>query len=580
MVCRPSAPGTPARIASTSCSRFALRWVLRSGRGPSRDRTTPHRILRLESGLRLLERRGDLLPRDHSRAPRARAPRHLLRAGRLRPAEAHRPASSRLGSRGRLPRRRGRGCPALRARGGDCGPGGEGERGRRVRRASRGEGARALAAGHPGRVLGRGRACDAGADGGEPGRPLPRPGTAVRSDPHVRRRRPGGARVPALRRPRVRPHLQRARSVDAPSSRAGSTLRLRPRLPGEPPSRSRGASRGILPSRRSARARCPLSHRRQRLARQADACERERHRSRLHPGSQRAELHREGSPQHQSRFDGAVRILARHARVRGRRSGRLHRYRRLRGSRAVPRAGEGDPDRAGWRRGGADRALVLRRSGSRHRRCGEATGPGRAHLCPSRRALRRRGAADGAPQGGLVKSPMDIVILGLSITSSWGNGHATTYRGLMRELCRRGHDVLFLEHDKPWYAQNRDLPSPGYGRTELYQDVEELKSRFAEEIGNADLVIVGSYVPDGIAVARWVQAVASGIIAFYDIDTPVTLAALADGTCSYLDTALVPGFDLYLSFTGGPALRQLEISYGARAARALYCGVDPERHRS
>src|SRR5215213_8215599 len=81
-----------------------------------------------------------------------------------------------------------------------------------------------------------------------------------------------------------------------------------------------------------------------------------------------------------------------------------------------------------------------------------------------------------------------IVIIGLSITSSWGNGHATTYRGLVRELVRRGHDVLFLEHDKPWYAANRDLPNPPYGRTELYASVDDLKDRFANDVRSADLV--------------------------------------------------------------------------------------------
>ncbi|MGD9617851.1 MAG: glycosyltransferase [Alphaproteobacteria bacterium] len=175
--------------------------------------------------------------------------------------------------------------------------------------------------------------------------------------------------------------------------------------------------------------------------------------------------------------------------------------------------------------------------------------------------------------------PLRIVILGLSITSSWGNGHATTYRGLMRALCRRGHEVLFLECDKPWYRAHRDVTDPPFGTVRLYEDFAELRRRWAGEIRDADLVIVGSYVPDGIAIARWVRAVATGIVAFYDIDTPVTLAALADGTCPYLDADLVPSFDLYLSFTGGPALRLLETSYRARAARALYCSVDPERHR-
>jgi spore maturation protein CgeB len=169
-----------------------------------------------------------------------------------------------------------------------------------------------------------------------------------------------------------------------------------------------------------------------------------------------------------------------------------------------------------------------------------------------------------------------IVILGLSITSSWGNGHATTYRGLVRELVRRGHDVLFLERDVPWYAANRDLPRPPFGRTELYGSLDDLRGQHADAVGAADLVIVGSYVPDGIAVGDWAQAAASGPTAFYDIDTPVTLAALARGDCAYLDPRQIAGYDLYLSFTGGPTLRRLEREFGSPAARVLYCSVDPE----
>src|SRR5512140_551223 len=99
---------------------------------------------------------------------------------------------------------------------------------------------------------------------------------------------------------------------------------------------------------------------------------------------------------------------------------------------------------------------------------------------------------------------MRMVIIGLSITSSWGNGHATTYRGLVRALARRGHDVLFLERDVPWYAENRDLPEPPYCRTRLYRTVAELKDRFADAVRTADVTIVGSYVPEGIAVGDWV----------------------------------------------------------------------------
>jgi spore maturation protein CgeB len=175
--------------------------------------------------------------------------------------------------------------------------------------------------------------------------------------------------------------------------------------------------------------------------------------------------------------------------------------------------------------------------------------------------------------------PLRIVILGLSITSSWGNGHATTYRSLVRALCRRGHQVLFLERDTPWYAANRDWVHLPFGSVELYHEVSELRSRWRKPLAAADIVIVGSYVPDGLAVIKLVSSLATGIVAFYDIDTPVTLASLAAGECPYMSAALIPALDLYLSFTGGPVLKLLEGRYGARAARVLYCSVDPDRHR-
>ena len=173
-------------------------------------------------------------------------------------------------------------------------------------------------------------------------------------------------------------------------------------------------------------------------------------------------------------------------------------------------------------------------------------------------------------------SRLRIVVAGLSITSSWGNGHATTFRGLVRELVRRGHDVLFLERDVPWYRDNRDLPVPPYGRTVLYGSLEELYDGHTAAVREADLTIVGSYVPDGVAVGEWATREAGGVSAFYDIDTPVTLAKLARGDHEYLTPALVPRYDLYLSFTGGPTLRRIERTLGSPAARPLYCSVDPE----
>jgi spore maturation protein CgeB len=169
-----------------------------------------------------------------------------------------------------------------------------------------------------------------------------------------------------------------------------------------------------------------------------------------------------------------------------------------------------------------------------------------------------------------------IVVLGLSITSSWGNGHATTFRSLLKALARRGHAVTFLERDVPWYADHRDLPAPPYCRTILYRDLADL-DRHAPIVRDADAVIVGSYVPEGVAVGRWALAIARGPVAFYDIDTPVTLAKLAAGDEEYLTGSLLADYDVYLSFTGGPTLRRLE-AMGSPRAEALYCSVDPDVH--
>lgn len=173
----------------------------------------------------------------------------------------------------------------------------------------------------------------------------------------------------------------------------------------------------------------------------------------------------------------------------------------------------------------------------------------------------------------------DLVILGLAITSSWGNGHATTYRSLVKGLHQQGARVLFLERDQPWYADNRDAASFPHCETQLYTDIEDLKRRFAARVQSADAVIVGSYVQDGRHACDWVLDAARGVRAFYDIDTPVTLARLARDECEYLRADQIPEFDVMLSFTGGPTLLRLEAEYSARRAAALYCSVDVDVYR-
>jgi spore maturation protein CgeB len=173
---------------------------------------------------------------------------------------------------------------------------------------------------------------------------------------------------------------------------------------------------------------------------------------------------------------------------------------------------------------------------------------------------------------------MKLVVLGLTLSSAWGNGHATTFRALLSAFAARGHDVLFLERDKPWYAEHRDLPHPEFCELRYYQSVAELDD-WQEVIAEADAVMVGSYVPDGVAVGAFVQKNARGIACFYDIDTPVTLAKLARGDYEYLDPSLIPGYDIYFSFTGGPTLVRLEQEFDSPRARALYCSVDAERYQ-
>jgi spore maturation protein CgeB len=174
---------------------------------------------------------------------------------------------------------------------------------------------------------------------------------------------------------------------------------------------------------------------------------------------------------------------------------------------------------------------------------------------------------------------LDLVFLGLSITSSWGNGHATTYRALIRALHEQGHRCTFLERDVPWYAENRDEREPFGCQVELYSSLQELKKRFAEAVRSADAVIVGSYVPEGVEVAGWVTSIAHGATAFYDIDTPVTLRKLSEHDEEYISESLVRRFDLYLSFTGGKTLEIIERKFRARKAAPLYCSVDAERYR-
>ncbi len=175
---------------------------------------------------------------------------------------------------------------------------------------------------------------------------------------------------------------------------------------------------------------------------------------------------------------------------------------------------------------------------------------------------------------------MKIVLYGLTITSSWGNGHATTYRSLCKALAARGHRVVFVEKDVEWYRSNRDLPKPSYCEVRLYADWSAESKALLELSRDADAVVVGSYFPDAIAATKALFTADFGPVLFYDIDTPITLAALREhGGTAYLQAGLIPHYAAYLSFTGGPALHEIEMKFKSPRAVAFYCSVDPDLHR-
>jgi len=176
---------------------------------------------------------------------------------------------------------------------------------------------------------------------------------------------------------------------------------------------------------------------------------------------------------------------------------------------------------------------------------------------------------------------LKIVILGLSITSSWGNGHATTFRALARALHNRGHQVIFYEHDTEWYASNRDLPNPDFCKVRLFDNWAQIRSSVRRELADSDVAMIGSYFPDGLQAIDDVFQSAVPVKTFYDIDTPITISQLREtGRTQYLTSEQIPGFDVYFSFTGGPMLREIETRFGAKKVVPLYCSFDPDEYRN
>jgi spore maturation protein CgeB len=171
-----------------------------------------------------------------------------------------------------------------------------------------------------------------------------------------------------------------------------------------------------------------------------------------------------------------------------------------------------------------------------------------------------------------------ITIFGLTMSSSWGNGHATPYRAILRALHRDGHRVSFYEKDVPYYASHRDFATCDYCDLRLYPNWAAVRSDALACAAESDAVICASFCPEGAHIADEVLEMARPVKVFYDLDTPVTLGSLDRGEVEYLRREQIPQFDLYLSFTGGGTIDELTTRWGARLALPLYGCVDPDVH--
>ncbi len=175
---------------------------------------------------------------------------------------------------------------------------------------------------------------------------------------------------------------------------------------------------------------------------------------------------------------------------------------------------------------------------------------------------------------------MKLIVFGLTISSSWGNGHATLWRGLCSALGNRGHQVIFYERDVPYYAATRDYSQIAGCQLRLYSTWDDARNSAAGELVDADVAMVTSYCPDGVTASRFVLDSSATTKVFYDLDTPVTLQKVRDHEAvDYLPPEGLQGFDLVLSYTGGLSLTELQRTLGARRVAPLYGSVDPEAHR-
>ena len=176
---------------------------------------------------------------------------------------------------------------------------------------------------------------------------------------------------------------------------------------------------------------------------------------------------------------------------------------------------------------------------------------------------------------------MDIAFFGSSLVSAYWNGAATYYRGIVRALHERGHRVRFYEPDAYGRQQHRDIDDPDWARVIVYPGEGDGNAlRMVEHARGADLVVKASGV--GVFDALLERAVLdlqgpSTRVVFWDVDAPATLDRLRDDAADPF-RALVPRYDLVLTYGGGDPVVDAYLGFGARACVPIYNALDPSTH--
>jgi spore maturation protein CgeB len=171
-----------------------------------------------------------------------------------------------------------------------------------------------------------------------------------------------------------------------------------------------------------------------------------------------------------------------------------------------------------------------------------------------------------------------IAIFGSSLVSSYWNGAATYYRGIVRSLAERGHEVVFLEPDAYERQQHRDLEDPPWAEVVVWDPTPERARELVRSVAGHDVVVKASGV--GVLdeeLEHAVAALAGPTRVFWDVDAPATLARLEDDPEDAL-RRLVPQYDLVFTYGGGDAVVERYLALGARNCIPIYNAVDPETH--